>query len=372
MMAPAARTLAVCFGFGGLLATLALLLLPMAVSGRGADALPRPVTPRGALAADELAHIDIFRKTSPSVVHITSLAAQREMFSSSVQQVPRGTGTGFVWDERGHIVTNFHVIQGASGARVTLADQSVHEATLVGAFADRDLAVLRIEAPGAKLPPLAVGSSRDLLVGQRVYAIGNPFGLDQTLTTGIVSALNREIESFNQRSIRGVIQTDAAINPGNSGGPLLDSAGRLIGVNTQIASPSGASAGIGFAIPVDEVNRIVPRLIRDGRFVRPSIGVSAAPANVHRALNLPRGVAIVQVGASSPAQKAGLLAFRRSGPRGEIISGDVITAVNDEPVNDMDDMLTLLERRQPGDSVTLTVWREGKTRKQVVVLGPGE
>ncbi len=372
MIAPTTRLLAVWFGLGGLLAATVLLALPMAVNGRGTEAAPRPVTPRGALAADELANIDIFRKTSPSVVHITSLAAQREMFSSSVQQVPRGTGTGFVWDERGHIVTNFHVIQGASGARVTLADQSVHEATLVGAFADRDLAVLRIEAPGAKLPPLAVGSSRDLQVGQRVYAIGNPFGLDQTLTTGIVSALNREIESFNQRTIRGVIQTDAAINPGNSGGPLLDSAGRLIGVNTQIASPSGASAGIGFAIPVDEVNRLVPRLIRDGRFVRPSIGVSAATPNVQRALNLPKGVAIVQVGHNSPAQKAGLLAFRRGNQRGEIISGDVITAVNDEPVNDLDDMLTLFERRQPGDSVTLTVWREGKTRKQVVVLGQGD
>ncbi len=373
MITPATRSLAVWFGLGGLLAAGVLLLLPLAVNSRSAaDAAPRPVAPRGALAADELANIDIFRKTSPSVVHITSLAAQREMFSTSVKQGPRGTGTGFVWDERGHIVTNFHVIQGASGARVTLSDQSVHEATLVGAFADRDLAVLRIEAPGAKLPPLAVGSSRDLQVGQRVYAIGNPFGLDQTLTTGIVSALNREIESFNQRTIRGVIQTDAAINPGNSGGPLLDSAGRLIGVNTQIASPSGASAGIGFAIPVDEVNRIVPRLIRDGRFVRPSIGVSAAQPNVHRALNLPRGVALVQVGPNSPAQKAGLLPFRRGSQRGEIISGDVITAVNDEPVNALDDMLTLFERRQPGDSVTLTVWREGKTRKQVVVLGPGE
>ena len=233
------------------------------------------MTPRGPLAADEQAHIDLFRRSSPSVVHITTVATQRDLFSMNVMQVPRGTGTGFVWDDSGHIVTNFHVIQGGSGAKVTLADQTTFDAKLVGAFPDRDLAVLRIEAPKAKLPPLAIGSSRDLIVGQRVYAIGNPFGLDQTLTIGIVSALNREIESFNGRSIRGVVQTDAAINPGNSGGPLLDSAGRLIGVNTQIASPSGASAGIGFAIPVDEVNRIVPRLIRDGRFVRPAIGVSA-------------------------------------------------------------------------------------------------
>jgi S1-C subfamily serine protease len=332
------------------------------------DAVARAVTPRGPLAADELANVDLFKKASPSVVHITSLGAQRDLFSPAVQRVPRGTGTGFVWDEQGHIVTNFHVIQGANGARVTLADQSSYDASLVGAFPDRDLAVLRIEAPRSKLPPLAVGSSRDLLVGQRVYAIGNPFGLDQTLTVGIVSALNREIESFNQRTIRGVVQTDAAINPGNSGGPLLDSAGRLIGVNTQIASPSGASAGIGFAIPVDEVNRIVPRLIRDGRFVRPALGVSAGTPALTRALNLPRGVALVQVVPGSAAAKAGLVAFRRDA-RGDIQAGDVITAINEEPIGDVDSMLNQLERYQPGDSVTLTVWRSAQTRRQSVVLG---
>jgi S1-C subfamily serine protease len=216
-----------------------------------------------------------------------------------------------------------------------------------------------------------VGASRDLLVGQRVYAIGNPFGLDQSLTTGIISALNRDIESFNNRTIRGVIQTDAAINPGNSGGPLLDSAGRLIGVNSQIASPSGASAGIGFAIPVDEVNRIVPRLIRDGKFVRPAIGISAGPPNLQRALNLPSGVVIVQVGSGTPAAKAGLQAFRR-GNRGEVLAGDVITAINDEAVKDLDDMLSVLERRQPGETVTLSVWRNGQIRKQALVLATAE
>jgi len=346
---------------------LALLAVPHLVNGR-TDAAPRAVTPRGALAADEQAYVDVFRKVSPSVVNITSLGVQRDLFSMNVQQVPRGTGTGFVWDERGHIVTNFHVIQGANGARVTLADQSSWDAQLVGAFPDRDLAVLRIEAPQDKLPPITLGSSRDLLVGQRVYAVGNPFGLDQTLTTGIVSALNREIESFNNRTIRGVIQTDAAINPGNSGGPLLDSAGRLIGVNTQIASPSGASAGIGFAIPADEVNRIVPRLIRDGRFLRPTLGISAGNASLQRALNLPKGVALIQVVPGGPAARAGLQAFRR-GPRGEVLAGDVITAVNNEPVADLDDMLTQFETRQPGETVTLTVWRAGQTRKASVVLG---
>ncbi|MFN7484601.1 MAG: S1C family serine protease [Betaproteobacteria bacterium] len=354
----------------GAAALIAFLALPALVQGR-TEAQPRAVTPRGPLAADELANIELFRKASPSVVHITSLGAQRDLFSMNVQQVPRGTGTGFVWDASGHIVTNFHVIQGANGAKVTLADQSSYDATLVGAFPDRDLAVLKIDAAKDKLPPLALGTSRDLQVGQRVYAIGNPFGLDQTLTIGIVSALNREIESFNQRTIRGVIQTDAAINPGNSGGPLIDSAGRLIGVNTQIASPSGASAGIGFAIPVDEVNRIVPRLIRDGRFVRPALGISAGPASLQRSLGLPKGVALVQVSPGSPAARAGLEPFRRS-QRGEVVAGDVITAVGDEAIDSLDDLLALLERRQPGEQVTLAVWRAGQQRKVSVKLGQAD
>ena len=230
---------------------------------------------------------------------------------------------------------------------------------------------MKIDAPAAKLPAIPIGSSRDLQVGQKVYAIGNPFGLDQTLTTGIVSALNREIESFNNRSIRGVVQTDAAINPGNSGGPLLDSAGRLIGVNTQIASPSGASAGIGFAIPVDEVNRVVPRLIRDGRITRPALGVAAASDQLHRALRLPAGVALVQVSPSGPAAKAGLQPFTRERD-GSIGAGDVITAINDEPVASLDDMLTQMEKRKAGDSVMLSVWRAGKTRKQAAVLSSGD
>ncbi|MCP5289998.1 MAG: trypsin-like peptidase domain-containing protein [Burkholderiaceae bacterium] len=351
-----------------LAAAASLLTLP--AQGRGAPP-GREVAPRGPLLADEQATIDLFRRTSPSVVHITTLAAQRDFFSLNVEQVPRGTGTGFVWDRQGHVVTNFHVIQGGSGARVTLADQSSFDARLVGVFPDRDLAVLRIDAPADKLPPIPLGSSRDLQVGQRVYAIGNPFGLDQTLTTGIVSALNREIESFNSRTIRGVVQTDAAINPGNSGGPLLDSAGRLVGVNTQIASPSGASAGIGFAIPVDEVNRIVPRLIRDGRVVRPALGVTAAPAGFAQALRLPDGVAIVQLAPGGPAARAGLQPFRRARDGG-VQMGDVVTAIDGEPVKTLDDILTLLEQRQPGDKVTLTLWRAGRARQEQVTLGTSE
>ncbi|HEX6705722.1 MAG TPA: trypsin-like peptidase domain-containing protein [Albitalea sp.] len=336
-----------------------------------APAPPRAVAARPALGVEELNNIAVFKAASPSVVNITALSVGRDFFSMNVQQVPRGTGTGFVWDDKGHVVTNFHVIQEANAARVTLADQSSHEAQLVGVFPDRDLAVLKIDASKAKLPPIPVGTSRDLQVGQKVYAIGNPFGLDQTLTTGIVSALNREIESVTRRLIRGAVQTDAAINPGNSGGPLLDSAGRLIGVNTAIYSPSGASAGIGFAIPVDEVNRIVPRLIRDGRMVRPALGVTAGPPQMGPALNLPKGVPLVRVAPGGPAQRAGLQPFAR-GERGGIAAGDVITAVNDEPVADLDDMLTALERFQPGDKVTLSVWRAGKGRKQVVTLAESD
>jgi S1-C subfamily serine protease len=292
----------------------------------------------------------------------------RDYFAPTGPAAPRAPGTGFVWDDRGYIVTNFHVVQEANAARVTLADQTSYEAQLVGVFPDRDIAVLKIDAPKEKVPVLALGASKDLVVGQKVYAIGNPFGLDQTLTTGIVSALNREIDSVTRRTIRGAIQTDAAINPGNSGGPLLDSAGRVIGVNTAIFSPSGASAGIGFAIPIDEVNRIVPRLIRDGRMIRPAIGITAGPEAMTRALNLPAGVPVVQVTPNGPAARAGLTPFTR-GREGSIVAGDVITAVNDEPVKTLDDLLTALERLQPGDEASVTVSRGGKTRKQKVKLG---
>ncbi|MCC6210298.1 MAG: trypsin-like peptidase domain-containing protein [Burkholderiales bacterium] len=321
---------------------------------------PRAVAPRGALAEEEQRHIAVFRAVSPATVHITTIETARDLFSMNVMQVPRGTGSGFLWDERGHVVTNYHVIQGASGARVTLADQSQWPATLVGAFPDRDLAVLRIDAPRDKLKPVLLGTSRDLQVGQKVYAIGNPFGLDQTLTTGIISALNREIDSVNDRRIRGVIQTDAAINPGNSGGPLLDSAGRLIGVNTAIFSPSGASAGIGFAIPVDEVNRVVPRLIRDGKFTRPALGIQTGSAQFHAALRLPKGVAVLGVTPGSPAAAAGITPFRR-GRGGDIIVGDLVIAIDGRPVASLDDVLEVLEAHQPGDTVTVALLRAGKT-----------
>jgi S1-C subfamily serine protease len=343
----------------------------MRLPGSAPEAVPRAVTARGTLAEDEQNNVAVFKTVSPSVVHITTLGPQRGFFSLDVMQVPRGTGSGFMWDEAGHIVTNFHVIEGASGARVTLQDQSTWDAALVGAFPDRDLAVLRIGAPKDKIKPIMLGASRDLVVGQKVYAIGNPFGLDQTLTTGIVSALEREIEAVTKRTIRGVIQTDAAINPGNSGGPLLDSAGRLIGVNTAIYSPSGASAGIGFAIPVDEVNRIVPRLISEGKFVRPTIGIQAAPPALQRALKLPEGVAVAGVLPGSPAEKAGLKPFLR-GTDGNVILGDIIVALDGKPVLSLDDLLEALERREPGDTVALTIVRGQEKIEQKITLGVGQ
>src|SRR5688572_4674989 len=282
---------------------------------------PRAVLARGSLAEDEQNNIAVFKAASVSTVHIMTTQAQRGFFSLDATQVPKGTGTGFIWDNRGHVVTNFHVIQGGSGAAVTLSDQTTWKAALVGAFPDRDLAVLRIDAPQEKMTPLAVGTSKDLLVGQKVYAIGNPFGLDQTLTTGIISALNREIESVTQRSIRGVIQTDAAINPGNSGGPLLDSAGRLIGVNTAIYG-AGTYTGVGFAVPVDTVNRVVPQLIAHGKVVRPGLGVSIARDSLAQRLGL-QGVLVIEVSPEGGAAQAGLRPTRRDAS-GRLVLGDVI------------------------------------------------
>jgi S1-C subfamily serine protease len=234
---------------------------------------PREVTPRGELGADEQATIEQFKAASSSVVHVTNLAVRRDPFSMGVREIPRGSGTGFIWDTDGFIVTNHHVVDGANKVQVILADRSTYESSHIWGYPDMDLAVIRIDAPKQKLKPIALGTSRDLRVGQKTLAIGNPFGLDQTLTTGVVSALDREIEPTEGHPIRGVIQTSAAINPGNSGGPLLDSAGRLIGVNTAILSPSGTFAGIGFAIPVDEVNRIVPQLVAEGRKEWPRRGI---------------------------------------------------------------------------------------------------
>jgi S1-C subfamily serine protease len=330
------------------------------------NATPRAVTPRAELTELEKTNIEIYEKTLPSVVNITTLANREDFFGFDTQEVPQGTGSGFVWDDQGRIVTNFHVIQNSTTQRVTMSDQTSYDASLVGTFPDKDLAVLQISAPQSKLKPIPIGTSSDLKVGQRVYAIGNPFGLDGTFTDGIISSLGRQIESVTRRPIRDVIQTNAAINPGNSGGPLLDSAGRLIGVNTAIFSPSGTSAGIGFAIPVDEVNRIVPELIRHGKVVRPDLGVQLAEDGWSKAHNID-GIMLWWVRPDGPAGNAGLRGIRRT--RQGAIAGDIIVAVDGKPVHNRDDLYTQLEKHAIGDKVTLTIRRGGETQDVDVTLG---
>lgn len=330
------------------------------------QAAPRAISPRGELRTDEKANIALFRQASPAVVNITAIGVQRDLFTLNLYQIPQGSGSGFVWDTNGNIITNFHVIQNADTAQVTLADQSNWKAQVVGLAPDHDLAVLRIDAPAKRLQPIPLGTSKVLQVGQSVFAIGNPFGLDQSLTTGVISALGREIESVTRRPIQGVIQTDAAINPGNSGGPLLDSAGRLIGVNTQIYSPSGASAGIGFAIPVDTVNRIVPELIRSGRITRPGLGVQIAEEQIARRIGI-AGVLIVDVTRAGPAAKAGIRPTRREGS-GRIILGDIITAIDGKKVRSPNELYSLLDGYRVGDDVTLTLLRDDKPIQAKVTL----
>ncbi len=333
-----------------------------------AAAAPRPVSPPAALGPGETATIELFRRTAPSVTYITSISRRRDLFSLNVYEIPQGTGSGFIWDERGHVVTNFHVISGSSRAQVTLADQSTWDAELVGAAPEKDLAVLRIDAPARLLSPVRVGSSDELQVGQKVFAIGNPFGLDQTLTTGVISALGREIESLAGLPIRDVIQTDAAINPGNSGGPLLDSGGRLIGVNTAIVSPSGAYAGIGFAIPVDTVNWVVPELIARGRIERPTLGVDLASLQIQERLEL-EGALVMRIYRGSGAERAGLRGTYRDA-RGRVELGDVIVSLDGAKVASRLDLILLLERYRVGDRVTLGIERQGRRIDVEVVLGP--
>jgi S1-C subfamily serine protease len=326
---------------------------------------PRVVTARGDLAEDEKNTIAVFNEVSPSVVYITSIEERRSFFSLNVYEIPQGTGSGFVWDREGRIVTNYHVIGDASRIEVTLGDGEVYKGILVGASRDNDIAVLQITAPAEKLKPIPLGDSQSLQVGQKVFAIGNPFGLDHTITSGIVSALGREITAITGRAIQGVIQTDAAINPGNSGGPLLDSAGRLIGVNTAIYSPSGASAGIGFAVPVDVVNKVVPEVIRHGKVVRPGIAVTFASERIARRLDI-KGLLVLNVQPGSTADKAGIRGTRQI--FGRVILGDIILAVNGTPVESYDDLRTELERYKIGDEVTLIVLRDEEPTEVKVQL----
>ncbi len=335
------------------------------------QAEPRAVMARGELAADEQSTIEIFKAVSPSVVYITTVERVVNLWTRNVMKVPRGTGSGFIWDEHGHVVTNYHVLEDAEAAFVRLADERAYEAVLVGASRKHDLAILRIHVAFDRPPPVPVGESHDLKVGQKVFAIGNPFGLDRTLTTGVISALDRSIQDQDGNIIEHLIQTDAAINPGNSGGPLIDSAGRLIGINTAIYSPSGAYAGVGFAVPVDTVNRIVPRLIAYGRYITPSLGV-VADSDISERVTARLGVEgllVLRVDEGSPADKAGLRGTYVD-RNGDVVPGDIIQAVGDTEVRTLDDLTDSLERYDIGDRLEITVHRQGRTEKLPVVLHP--
>ena len=340
--------------------------LPQSVSGEERVA-PRSVTPRGDLAADERSTIEIFEKSKNSVAFINTQEQVMDIWTRNVFSVPRGSGSGFIWDDAGHVITNFHVIKGAADARVKLADGRNYKAALVGASPAHDIAVLKIGISAKRPPPLPVGESHNLKTGQKVFAIGNPFGLDWTLTTGIVSALDRSLPTENGTTIEHLIQTDAAINPGNSGGPLLDSAGRLIGINTAIFSPSGASAGIGFAVPVNTINRVVPELIRTGKYIRPALGIEADEEINQRLkadLNV-NGVVILRVAKGSTAETAGLKGAKVSRDGG-IVAGDIIVAVEGKPVDSVGKLLAIFDDYKIGSTVRISVLR-GRTKLDIPV-----
>lgn len=323
---------------------------------------PRPVTPRGDLASFEKTSINVFKTVAPSVVYIYTRTRGSGYFGQS-RQARRGTGSGFVWDRGGHIITNHHVVGSAQEIFVRIDRGEVLRASLVGSSPDHDLAVLKVSAQAKDLSPIAIGESSGLVIGQTAFAIGNPFGLHRTLTTGVISALDRTLPTRSGREITGVIQTDAAINPGNSGGPLLDSAGRLIGVNTAIASRSGSNSGIGFAVPVDIVNKIVPQIIARGRPVRPGIGIQAGTQELAARLGV-EGVVVIKTLPGGAAERAGIRGVDANAQQ----LGDVIVAVENRPVRSVSELATALEKAGIGKKVTMTILRNGARRDVIVTI----
>lgn len=325
-----------------------------------------PANVAAQLTEEEKNTIDVVKRTQNSVVYVTNIKLVVDFFSWTEEKIPRGTGSGFIWDDQGHIITNYHVIEDGDIFSVTLPDQDQRQAKLVGKEPAKDIAVLKIEGNLKGLYPVKIGSSANLQVGQKVIAIGNPFGFDHTVTAGIVSALGRSMPGVGGVTIRDMIQTDASINPGNSGGPLLNSAGELIGMNTMIISPSGASSGIGFAIPVDTIKKIVPQIIKYGRVIRPGLGLSYLPDSYARQLGI-EGVIIYEVPAGSEAYKKGMRGLTR-GRFGRILIQDIIKEVDGKKVNSFDDLYNLLENYKIGDTVTLTLERNGQKRKVQLTL----
>ncbi len=342
------------------LALAAVAALVLALTGAkfwltpSTTSVARSIEQRGAFSEAERGAIEIFERVSPSVVQVAARSGSNPL---SEDEGPSSSGTGFIWDNQGHVVTNDHVVQGAKTVALRFASGEVAEAEVIGFAPNYDLAVLRIRNARQPPPPVALGSSADLKVGQSAFAIGNPFGLDQSMTSGIISALKRRLPTSSGREIANVIQTDAAINPGNSGGPLLDSAGRLIGVTTAIISPSGTNAGIGFAVPVDIVNRVVPELIRTGRVPTPGIGIVAASEALATRLGI-EGLIVVRTAPAGPAARAGIRGV--DFPTGAL--GDVITEVNDKPVRRLSDLTDEIEQVGAGRSVKLIVKRGSESR----------
>ena len=331
------------------------------------DATPRGIAPRGDLAADEQATIGIFERTAPSVVHITTIDQVAYSLALDPIEVPSGMGSGFVWSDDGYIVTNNHVINQAKGVKVTLADGTVLKARLVGKAPDQDLAVVKVDAPAGTLVPITVGTSSDLKVGQKVFAIGNPFGLDHTLTTGTISGLGRSFRTANRRLISDVIQTDAAINPGSSGGPLLDSSGRMIGVTTAILSPTSASAGIGFSVPVDMVNRIVPELIKYGKVERPGLGIRPVADKITRRLDRD-GILVGLEADNSLETRTGIRPTYLDARTGNVVVGDLIVGMDGERLRTTQDLSDALSKKKVGDVVTLTLERDGEQVNKEITL----
>jgi S1-C subfamily serine protease len=329
--------------------------------GGGTELAPEDLTPA------ERDVVEVFDRVAPSVVYIRNIALRRDYFSLDVEQVEQGAGSGFVWDQSGRIVTNFHVIANSRGILVTLPDQSTWRAKVIGVAQDKDLAVLQIETPPDKLTAVEIGRSDRLKVGMTALAIGNPFGLDNTLTKGVISALGREITSISGRKIYDVIQTDAAINPGNSGGPLLDAHGRLIGVNTAIVSRSGSSSGIGFAVPINTVKRVVEQIIEHGRVIRPGLGIHYLPDQWARSAGLQRGVMIQRVQPGSSAETAGLRGIRYF-QDGSVELGDILIEVEGSEIVGSEDLMNALERFEIGASVQVKYIRDGKTESASVRL----
>ena len=327
------------------------------------DAEPRQVAPRGELAPDERVTIALFEAASPAVVYIQSSNWRRFRGEVQPQEVPEGSGSGFVWDEDGHVVTNLHVVRGGTSFTVRFQDSVPHTAELVGTAPDYDLAVLAVDVPREKLRPLPLGRSADLRVGQRSLAIGYPFGLEQTLTTGVVSGLDREIQSQSGLDIHGVIQTDAAINPGNSGGPLLDSSGRLIGINTAIATSTGANTGVGFAVPADTVNRIVPRILTEGTIERAGLGIVVGE-DLFAADEGLQGAVIGGVAPGGPADRASLVPMRRTNA-GEPVLGDLIVGIDGQAIRRAADLYQALEVYRAGEEVRVQVSRSGRSGRRI-------